>query len=197
MFTAFQPNAFQQDAFQINHVTGTISVTDALDSGSLNGVVIAVDAGIIYAIDALDTASIQGTVTAVPSNVDTHDGFTKEEIRRAKEIEKRLEKAKRKLQEAQKAQKAARKQAVRDLVDPQPVVAKIQQPNIQSISKEDALVDVIKASAAVKRLETQQAELQRSVELKLEQARIQAELAILNAKRLAEQDDEVALLLLL
>ena len=84
------------------------------------------------------------------------------------------------------------------MVDPQPIVAKTQQPDLESVkAKEEALAEVIKASAAVKRLETQQAELQRAVALKLAQVQIETELAILNAKRLAEIEDEEALLLLL
>lgn len=195
MFTAFQPNAFQQDAFQINHVTGTISTTDALDSGSLNGLVIAVDAGVIYAVDALDTASIQGTVTAVPSNIDTHDGFTAEEIRRAKELDKKAAKARLKLFEAQKAQKALRKQQIRDTIEPP--VAKIQQPDLESVkqSKDKALEQVIKASAAVKRLEEQRKELYLEVQLRQEQARIITELAIKRARELDEDEAILALLM--
>ena len=39
MTTAFQNNAFQLDAFQIEVVTGTISATDSPDSGNLAGTV--------------------------------------------------------------------------------------------------------------------------------------------------------------
>lgn len=198
MTTAFQPNGFQLDSFQIDSISGVLSATDGLDSASFSGSVVAgTIVGSLNTIDALDTAEFVAYVTN--AQIDTHDGFTKEDIRRAKEIDKKLEKARRKLEEAQKAQKLARKQAVRDLIDPQKVVAKTQQNTLESVdkAKEQALVDVIKASAAVKRLEIQQAELQRSITLKLEQVRIEAELAILNAKRLAEQDDEEALLLLL
>lgn len=195
MTTAFQTNAFELDAFQIDADIGVLSVTDALDTASFVGRIPQNITGTLSVTDALDTASF----IALAGNADTHDGFTKDDIRRAKELDKKLEKARRKLEEAKKAQKAARKQAFRDLIDPQPIVAKTQQVAVESVdkAKEQALADVIKASAAVKRLEMQQAELQRSVALKLEQARIEAELAILNAKRLAELDDEEALLLLL
>ena len=142
-------------------------------------------------------AALLGTITS--ANVpDTHDGFTKEEIKRARELDKKLKRAREKLEEAKKQQKLIRKQKLRDLVDPQPIVAKTQQPDLESVkAKEEALAEVIKASAAVKRLETQQAELQRAVALKLAQVQIETELAILNAKRLAEIEDEEALLLLL
>ena len=199
MTTAFQVNAFQLDAFQIDVTIGVLYATDSPDSGSFAGTVSeSVEVfGTLAVTDALDTALFAGSVTVAPISVDTHDGFTKEEIRRARELDKKLEKARRKLEEAQKSQKAARRQAFKDLIDPQPV-ANIQQSKVESVKvKEEALVDVIKASAAVKRLEIQQAELQRSINLKLAQVQIQTELAILNAKRLAEKDDEEALLLLL
>lgn len=198
MTTAFQNNAFQLDAFQIDVKVGVLYATDAPDTDSWVGSVLAGINGELNTTDALDTSLFTGAVQSavIP---DTHDGFTKEDIRRAKELDKRLEKARRKLEEAQKAQKIARKQAFRDAIDPKPIVAKDKQVKVESVgkAKEEALADVIKASAAVKRLETQQAELNRSIALRMEQVRIETELAILNAKRLAEQDDEEALLLLL
>ena len=201
MTTAFQNNAFQLDAFQIEVVTGTISATDSPDSGNLAGTVtdyIEVY-GTISTTDALDTATILGTVTSNVVTGDTHDGFTREDIRRAKELDKRLRKAREKLEEAKKQQKIARKQNLRDLVDPKPkeIVAKTQQSDIKSVqdAKENSLAQVIKASALVKRLELQQKELERSILLKQEQARIQTELAILRAKELDDEESILALLM--
>ena len=199
MTTAFQNNAFQLDAFQIDAVSGIIYANDQPDTASLAGSVSGTVEvyGTISATDQNDVAALLGTITS--ANVpDTHDGFTKEEIKRARELDKKLKRAREKLEEAKKQQKLIRKQKLRDLVDPQPIVAKTQQPDLESVkAKEEALAEVIKASAAVKRLETQQAELQRAVALKLAQVQIETELAILNAKRLAEIEDEEALLLLL
>ena len=176
--------------------TATINATDDNDTSTITAVVTDVVTGTISANDQDDTANITALVGEQPS-IDTHDGFTKDEIRRARELHKKLEKARQKLFEAQKAQKLARKQAIRDIIEPP--VAKTQQNVIQSVKnlKEEALVDVIKASAAVKRLELQQKELERAIFLRQEQVRIQTELAILKAKELAELDDEEALLLLL
>lgn len=200
MTTAFQNNAFQLDAFQIEVVSGYISANDSPDTAALAGSVteyVEVH-GNISATDQNDVALLLGTVTGVPSTSDTHDGFTREDIKRAKELDKRLRKAREKLEEAKKQQKLARKQKLRDLVDPQPkeIVAKTQQTEIQSIqdAKEHSLAQVIKASALVKRLELQQKELERAFLLKQEQARIETELAILKAKEL---DDEEALLAIL
>lgn len=200
MTTAFQNNAFQLDAFQIEVVSGYISANDSPDTAALAGTVLSnVDVyGSISATDQNDVALLLGTVTGVPVTTDTHDGFTREDIKRAKELDKRLRKAREKLEEAKKQQKLARKQKLRDLVDPQPkeIVAKTQQTEIQSIqdAKENSLAQVIKASALVKRLELQQKELERAILLKQEQARIETELAILKAKEL---DDEEALLAIL
>jgi len=200
MTTAFQNNAFEIDAFQIDAVTGIIYATDANDTATLTGSVTeAVEVyGSISATDQNDTATITGSVTGVPVTIDTHDGFNEEDIRRARELDKRVRKAREKLEAAKKAQRLARKQGIRDLVDPQPkeIVAEKQQGDIQSTqdAKENSLAQVIKASALVKRLELQQKELERSILLKQEQARIQAELAILRAKEL---DDEEALLAIL
>lgn len=177
-------------------ITGTISATDENDTANIQAAIGAVNTATISANDQDDTANITALIGEQPT-VDTHDGFTRDEIRRARELQKKLEKARQKLFEAQKAQKLARKQAIRDIIEPP--VAKTQQTVIQSVKnlKEEALVDVIKASAAVKRLELQQKELERAIFLRQEQVRIQTELAILNAKKLAELDDEEALLLLL
>ena len=201
MTTAFQNNAFQLNAFQIEVVTGTISVTDSPDSGNLAGTVtdyIEVY-GTISTTDALDTATILGTVTSNVVTGDTHDGFTREDIRRAKELDKRLRKAREKLEEAKKQQKLARKQKLRDLVDPKPeeIVAKTQQTDLKSEqdAKENSLAQVIKASALVKRLELQQKELERAFLLKQEQARIEAELAILRAKEIDDEESILALLM--
>ena len=57
MANAFQHNAFQPGAFQDNLVSG-----------------------VLYAIDQNDSGSFAGTVTANVVTIDTHDGFTKEEI---------------------------------------------------------------------------------------------------------------------
>lgn len=200
MTTAFQSNAFQVDAFQIDVVSGFISATDANDSATLLGSVTPFTEvyGLISATDDNDVALLEGTVTSavVP---DTHDGFTKEEIRRAKELDKRVRKAREKLEAAKKAQKLARKQSIKDLVDPQPkeIVAKTQQSDIKSIkeAKDNSLAEVIKASAILKRLELQQKELERSILLKQEQARIQTELAILKAKELDDEESILALLM--
>ena len=175
MTTAFQSNAFQNSGFQVDPVTG-----------------------VLYAVDGNDSGSFVGSVTpSVIPTIDTHDGFTKEEIRRAKELDKRLEKARLKLIDAQKAQKLARKQRIKDLVSP--TVAKIQQQVVKSETAKttEPLKEIIKATQDIKRLEAKQAELNRLVQLRVQQAYIEAQLAIVQAKIQAELEDEESILALL
>lgn len=194
MTTAFQSNAFQLDAFQIDYVSGSISATDQLDTAAFVGFFGDVVTGIINTTDAQDTCVISAFIGAV-TPTDTHDGFTPEEIRRAKELDKKIAKARQKLFEAQKAQKAIRKQQIRDNVIPP--VAKIQQPDLESIkeAKEQALQKVISASAAVNKLENHRKEMFKAIQLRQEQARIMTELAILRAKELDDEESLLALLL--
>lgn len=137
-----------------------------------------------------------GFVGIAPSpSSDTHDGFTREEIKRAKELDKKLEKARIKLIEAQKAQKLARKQQISDLVSPP--VAKIQQTELQSTPSVEPLQKIIKATQEIKRLEAKREELERLVALRAKQSYFEAQLAIIQAKMKAELDDEESILALL
>lgn len=197
MTTAFQNNAFQLDAFQIGVVSGYISANDSPDTAALAGSVTEfVEVyGNISATDQNDVAVLSGEITPVQPNTDTHDGFTPEDIRRAKELDKKAAKARQKLFEAQKAQKSLRKQQIRDIITPP--VAKTQQPKVESDkeAKEKALQKVIVASAALKRIEQQRQELYKAVQLRQEQARIMTELAIIRAKELDDEESVLALLL--
>ena len=98
MTTAFQSNAFQQTAFQIDVVSGVIYANDQPDTAALAGSVTEYVevSGNISATDQNDVAVLLGTITS--ANVpDTHDGFTKEEIRRAKALDKKIAEQQRKL----------------------------------------------------------------------------------------------------
>ena len=131
--------------------------------------------------------------------IDTHDGFTRDEIKRAKEIDKKLEKARIKLVEAQKSHKLARKQAIADLVDPKPVVeeivAEIQQAEVKA--KDDALKPIIRANQEIKRLELLKKQIELDIEARRKLAKLQHEFALYQAMRLAEIDEEEAILALL
>ena len=155
--TAFQANAFQNDAFQI-------------------------------------------VITPViPSKIGGDDApYTKEELKRLKGIQKKLRLAEAKRIAALKADQEARKQTITDLVNPKPV-AKTQQSNIQS--NQEVSVDIPSNLANIDRyianLEQQQQDLQNAVLIRSAKLRLEQELAILEAKRQAELDDEEALLALI
>ena len=154
--TAFQVNAFQNDAFQI-----VITPTNLKNGG--------------------DDAP-----------------WTREELKRLKGIQKKLRLAEAKRIAALKADQEARKQTIADLVNPKPVANK-QQTKVQS--NQEVSVDIPSNLANIDRyianLVTQQQDLQNAVLIRAAKVRLEQELAILEAKRQAELDDEEALLALL
>ena len=152
--TAFQPTAFQNNAFQI---------------------------------------------VITPTKVGGDDApWTKEELKRYKAIQKKLRKAEEKRITALKENAENRKQTIADLVDPKPV-AKTQQSNIQS--NQEVSVDIPSNLANIDRyianLVKQQQDLQTAVAMRAAKLRLEQELAVLEAKRQAELDDEEALLALI
>jgi len=156
--TAFQPTAFQNNAFQI-FINPNVK--------PLGG----------------DDAS-----------------WTREEYKRYKAIQKKLRKAEEKRIEALKLDAEKRKQAITDLIDPP--VAKTQQKSKNNIqSNQEVSVDTPSNLANIDRyianLEKQQQDLQTAVAMKAAKLRLEQELAVLEAKRQAELDDEEALLALL
>ena len=154
--TAFQVNAFQNNAFQI-----VITPTNLKNGG--------------------DDAP-----------------YTREELKRLKDIQKKLRQAEAKRIEALKADQESRKQTITDLVSPKPV-AKKQQTKVQS--NQEVSVDIPSNLANIDRyianLEQQQQDLQNAVLIRSAKLRLEQELAILEAKRQAELDDEEALLALI
>ena len=154
--TAFQPTAFQNDAFQI-------VITPPTPFGPTGG-----------------------------------DGWTAEEWKRYKALDKKRRKAEEKRIAALKADAENRKQTIADLVDPKPV-APIQQNKVQS--NQEVSVDIPSNLANIDRyianLVRQQQDLQTAVAMREAKLRLEQEIAILEAKRQAELDDEEAILLLL
>ena len=154
--TAFQVNAFQNNAFQI-----VITPTNLKNGG--------------------DDAP-----------------WTREELKRLKGIQKKLRLAEAKRIAALKADQEARKQTIADLVNPKPVANK-QQTKVQS--NQEVSVDIPSNLANIDRyianLEQQQQDLQNAVLIRSAKLRLEQELAILEAKRQAELDDEEALLALI
>ena len=151
--TAFQVNAFQNNAFQI-----VITPTNLKNGG--------------------DDAP-----------------YTREELKRLKGIQKKLRQAEAKRIAALKADQESRKQTIADLISPKPV-AKKQQTKVQS--NQEVSVDIPSNLANIDRyianLVTQQQDLQNAVLIRSAKLRLEQELAVLEAKRQAELDDEEALL---
>ena len=197
MIGAFQPRGFQGNAFQVAPVTGVIYVVDGDDTANLQGLV-TLPVGYIDTTDSNDTALFQGTVGEAPQ-MDTHDGFTQEEIRRARNLDKKIRAKQLALYKAQEEAKKRRKQQIRDLIDPPKIVAKQKQNKLQSIQEVKAdipSVDTTELERSIAYLENQKTNLLKAVAYRQEVARLQTELAILEAKRKAELDDEESILLL-
>lgn len=176
MTTAFQSNAFQNSGFQVDPVTGAI-----------------------YAVDQNDSCDWVGTVTGGGEvTVDTHDGFTKDEIKRIKKLQKKLAQAEAAKIQARLDKQLLRKQQIRDLVDPKPT--QVKETKVESVSEvkiDKPSIDLKKLNATIINLQRQQENLLKTVELRNQISRAQAQLAIHEAQMAAERDDEEALLLLL
>jgi len=181
-------------------VNGVLSATDGRDTASFTSE-IAVD-GVILTTDGNDVALLVGELgpTPEPSGIDTHDGFTPEEIRRAKRLDAKIRARQLALYKAQQESKIRRKQQLRDAIDPPKIVAKQKQNKLQSIQEVKAgtpPVDTTELEQSIAYLENQRSKLIRAAELRQQQAYISAQLAILEAQRQAELDDEESLLMLL
>lgn len=175
---------------------GIISATDSNDTASLSGTVAyTTDTGTISATDGNDTANIQGTIA---NAIDTHDGFTADEIKRARALDKKLAKLEKQRLEAYRKAQADRKSAIKELVDPTPK-RKQKQNKVQSNQEvsEDIPSEITALDNTIANLVKQQQELLHGVMLRQELVRIQTEMAIFEAKRLQEEDDEQAILLLI
>ena len=173
MTTAFQSNAFQNSGFQVDPVTG-----------------------VIYAVDQDDTCNLVGTVTGGSVEIDMHDGFTKEEVKRIKKLQKKLAQAEAAKVQARLDKQVLRKQQLRELVDPTQVkVTKVE--SVSEVKIDKPSIDTKKLNATIINLQRQQEQLLKTVELRNQVARAQALLAIHEAQMAAERDDEEALLLLI
>ena len=178
-------------------VTGTISATDTNDTANITGNVLVPATGTISATDGNDTASIEGFV-GTPVTSDTHDGFTRKEIERARKLQAKIAKLEKQRLDAYRKAQADRKSAIKELVDPTPK-NKQKKNKVQSNQEvsEDIPSEITALDNTIANLVKQQQELLHGVMLRQELVRIQTEMAIFEAKRLAELDDEEALLLLL
>ena len=155
--TAFQVNAFQNNAFQIYNVPPTPSTKAGGD-----------DAWI-----------------------------TEEELRRIQKLKKKIAERQRKMEQSIKDANASRKQAFKDLIDP---VAKVKKAKVQSKQEVKADIpsdDTLELQRSISYLQNQLDNILGAIAYREQTARIQAELRMLEAKRLEELDDEESILILL
>lgn len=152
--TAFQANAFQNDAFQI-----VITPVEPTKKGG-------------------DDAS-----------------WTKEERKRYKALQKKLRLAEEKRMAAQKADQDARKAFIRGQIDPQ-----VSEPLLDVESAEQVVEakqkEIVNYDALIANLQRQSQDLYNAVLIRQAKERLEQEIAILEAKRLAELDDEESILAL-
>lgn len=148
--TAFQVNAFQNDAFQI-----VITPVEPTKRGG-------------------DDAS-----------------WTKEERKRYKALQKKLRLAEEKRMAAQKADQEARKAFIREQVSPTPDVVESPQQIVEAKQ-----VEIVNYDALIANLQRQAEDLFNAVLIRQAKERLEQEIAILEAKRLAELDDEESILAL-
>jgi hypothetical protein len=180
-------------------VTGTISATDTNDTANITGAVLVPSTGTISATDGNDTANITGFVgVPTPTNLGGDDGFTKKEYKRYKALQAAKQKAEQDKLDALRKSKADRKAGIKELLDPSPK-NKQKKNKVQSNQEvsEDIPSEITALDNTIANLVKQEQELLHGVMLRQELVRIQTEMAILEAKRLQELDDEEALLLLL
>jgi len=148
-----------------------------------------------FQINAFQNNAFQIVIT--PTGRTGGDGFTKEEYKRYKLLQKKLKKAEEVKIQVIREDAEKRKQTFRDLVDP---VAKVKKNEVESkpkVSVDIPSIDLTKYDKDIANLERKIQDLQKAHALRQAQVAIQAQLAILEAKRQAELDDEEAILLLL
>lgn len=151
--TAFQANAFQNDAFQI-------------------------------------------VITPVVTKKGGDDAsWTPEERKRYKGLQKKLKKAEEARMAAQKADQDARKAFIRNQIDPK---VSDTSPDVESAEQivEAKQKEIANYDALVANLQRQAEDLLNAVLIRQAKERLEQEIAILEAKRLAELDDEEAILAL-
>ena len=155
--TAFQPTAFQNDAFQI-------------------------------------------VITPVgPTKNGGDDAWSTEELKRYRALQKKLRKAEEKRIAALKADQESRKALIADQIDPKQNVSKRKQNKVESNQavSVDTSTQLANIDRYIANLEKQQQDLQSAVAMRAAKLRLEQELAVLEAKRQAELDDEEALLALI
>ena len=123
--------------------------------------------------------------------IDMHDGISKEELKRIRKIQKQLRKAENERNRLRIEKTKARKELITNLVNPKKV-AKVVENKVKLIEPKIEKVEI-----DIQSLIDQKDRIIREIALRQEQARLQMEFAIFEAKRKAELDDEESILAIL
>ena len=123
------------------------------------------------------------------------DAWNPQERKRYKALQKKLKLAEEKRMAALKADQEARKDFIREQISPTPKVSESKQNKVESVSEEKQS-EVAKYDALIANLERQKQDLLNAVLIRQAKERLEQEIAILEAKRLAELDDEESILAL-
>lgn len=149
-----------------------------------------------FQINAFQNDAFQIVITPEPTTTSRGgDGWTKEEWKRAQALDKKLRQAEEKRIAAIKADQDARKDFIREQISPTPKVSKRKQNKVESVSQEKQ-TEVVKYDSLIANLERQKQDLLNAVLIRQAKERLEQEIAILEAKRLAELDDEESILAL-
>ena len=125
--------------------------------------------------------------------------WTEDDLKRLRKLSAKIADRQRKLEKAVKEANDARKQAFKDLIDPAPV-AKVKKAKVQSKQEVKADIpsdDTLELQRSISYLQNQLDNILGAIAYREKAARIQAELRMLEAKRLEELDDEESILILL
>ena len=137
------------------------------------------------------------TITPIPpAHKGGDDAWTPEERKRYKALQKKLKVAEEKRIAALKADAENRKQTIANLVNP-PSKRKKNKVELKQEVSVDIPSNLANIDRYIANLVKQQQDLQAAVAIRNAKLLLEQELAILEAKRQAELDDEEALLLLL
>ena len=134
-------------------------------------------------------------IVITPTNIKRggDDAWTPEERKRYKALQKKLKKAEDARMAAQKADQEARKDLIREQISPTPKADVVESPQEIVEAQQKAIVNY---DALIANLERQREDLLNAVLIRQAKERLEQEIAILEAKRLAELDDEEAILAL-
>jgi vacuolar-type H+-ATPase subunit I/STV1 len=140
-----------------------------------------------FQVNAFQNNAFQTTT----SEMDMHDGITKEELRRIRALLKKRQQAENERNRLRIEKIRARKEALTNLIDPKEV-RKVIEVKVKSIQPKIEKVDF-----DIQSLENERQNLIHAIQVRQEIYRLNMELAIQNAKTRADQDDEEAILILL